>query len=338
MAGSGSRIVVATMKDEGPFILEWLAYHKVIGFDHFYVFSNDCWDTTPEILTTMAEALGIVLHYDNSMVNDLSHSESHDPQRRAYLKALGLRRVREAEFILTSDADEFLNIHVGDGTLSDLLASVPPFEAMSFTWRLFGSSGAVEIADALVLDQFTQCRPNLKPAFVRKFGVKTLFRPQRVEKIGVHRPFHVKPIQEGRFPIRWLNGSGEDHYEYYRCLKWHASDETHGCALAEMNHYALKSSEAFLAKMRRGSANSADLGRLGLAYRDFYNHNEERNTSIQRHIPAVKAQIEEWYSICPDLKRLHQEAVSLHKKIAREMVDLLGSEDPRYLSELGLTA
>ena len=32
------------MRNEAPFILEWIAYHRAIGFDDFLIYSNDCSD------------------------------------------------------------------------------------------------------------------------------------------------------------------------------------------------------------------------------------------------------------------------------------------------------
>lgn len=40
----------SAMKNEAPFLLEWVAYHKAIGFDRIVIYSNDsdaarqsCW-------------------------------------------------------------------------------------------------------------------------------------------------------------------------------------------------------------------------------------------------------------------------------------------------------
>ena len=43
------RLIVTAMKNEGPFILEWAAYHLSIGFDRFLVYTNDCDDGTDAI-------------------------------------------------------------------------------------------------------------------------------------------------------------------------------------------------------------------------------------------------------------------------------------------------
>ena len=330
------RVVVATMKDEGPYILEWLAYHHVIGFDHFIVFSNDCWDTTAEILQTVSDELGIVSYFENSGLHGLEQGENKDPQRRAYERAIRNRHAQSADYVLVLDADEFLNIHAGAGTLHDLLAAAPKFEAMSFTWKLFGSSHVTEIKDDLVISQFTKCLTVDRSTLARKMGVKTLFHPRRVQKFGVHRPFYDAAIKEGHSSIRWLNGSGEDVFDYYRDLAWHATDESHGCALAEINHYAVKSVGAFLIKMRRGSANSHKGDRISLEYLQYYNHNETADTSIQRHEVAVKNVLQGWLQRSPKLAALHADAIEIHRKVAEDMTQILLMEDPRYLKEFGL--
>ena len=48
---NGRKVLVSTMKNEGPYLLEWLAYHKSIGIDDFCIFSNDCTDGTNLMLT-----------------------------------------------------------------------------------------------------------------------------------------------------------------------------------------------------------------------------------------------------------------------------------------------
>ena len=46
MAGEQVFTVVSTMKNEGPYILEWVAHYKALGFDRIVVCTNDCEDTT----------------------------------------------------------------------------------------------------------------------------------------------------------------------------------------------------------------------------------------------------------------------------------------------------
>ncbi|MEL7000367.1 MAG: glycosyltransferase family 2 protein, partial [Pseudomonadota bacterium] len=43
------------MRNEAPYVLEWVAYHRIIGFDHIVVCTNDCDDNTPALLDAIAE-------------------------------------------------------------------------------------------------------------------------------------------------------------------------------------------------------------------------------------------------------------------------------------------
>ena len=55
------------MKNEGPYILEWIAHHLSVGFGHFLVVTNDCEDGTDEILLAL-QRRGLVTHAINPRV------------------------------------------------------------------------------------------------------------------------------------------------------------------------------------------------------------------------------------------------------------------------------
>lgn len=50
----GATCIVSTMKNEGPFILEWIAHHRAIGVDDFLIYTNDCTDGTDRLLDALA--------------------------------------------------------------------------------------------------------------------------------------------------------------------------------------------------------------------------------------------------------------------------------------------
>ena len=55
---------ITCVKDEGPFLLEWIAYHRLIGVTDFLIYSNDCSDGTAELLDALA-AKGGLTHLPN---------------------------------------------------------------------------------------------------------------------------------------------------------------------------------------------------------------------------------------------------------------------------------
>ena len=78
-------LIATCMKDEGPFILEWLAWHKSIGIKNFVVFTNDCTDGTVEILDRL-DALGELRHLANPAL--VSGSTYFQPAALSYIPLL----------------------------------------------------------------------------------------------------------------------------------------------------------------------------------------------------------------------------------------------------------
>ena len=113
------KILFSSVKNEGPFLLEWLAYHKAIGFDTFLIVSNDSDDGTTELLDSLAEA-GEIHHIYHNVGPDQS------PQGRAAALANDSGIISDGDWVLWLDADEFLNIHVGSGLLCDLISHIEP--------------------------------------------------------------------------------------------------------------------------------------------------------------------------------------------------------------------
>ena len=83
------RTIIVTTKNEGPFLLEWIAYHRLIGFDNIVVFSNNNEDGSDVLLSALGDA-GLIRYYDNS---ELSDGLPADPQNRAYRRAFAMDHV-----------------------------------------------------------------------------------------------------------------------------------------------------------------------------------------------------------------------------------------------------
>ncbi|MEM1301459.1 MAG: glycosyltransferase family 2 protein [Pseudomonadota bacterium] len=269
------RIVCCTMKNEGPYLLEWIAYHKAIGFDGFIICSNDCTDGTNLMLNRL-DALGHVIHIDNPQGPNM------DPQRSAYIKIRHHPEYANAEWALVIDADEFLCIKTGDQTLDALMTACGGADAISINWKTFGSDGKTEfVPDALVTERFTKGSTEYKPERGLFWGFKTLFRRELFDYLGVHRPrfFKHKPMPEAG-TVKWVNGSGQDTGDKFYAKGWRSGPATVGYAHAQINHYAIKSREDFLLKRLRGTANSKNKSRISMEYWEKYDVNTNVDTSI----------------------------------------------------------
>jgi len=277
------KVIVTTMKNEGPYILEWIAYHRSIGFDGFVIYSNDCSDGTNLILNRL-DQMGVIVHFDNPQGPNM------DPQRSAYSRANVVPEVQQADWVLVIDADEFLNVKVGDYSVDALIAACPDgTQAISVNWRLMGSCGHARWSDELITERFTRGSSFEKPENGLVWGFKTLFRAGTFDYLAVHRPrFHkTRELKPGM--VNWVNGDGLPMGEKYLQNGWRSNAQNLGYELAQVNHYAVKSREEFLLKRLRGTANSKNKDRISLEYWEKYDINTFEDRSI--HTDGIKAEM-----------------------------------------------
>lgn len=296
--------IVTTMKNEGPFMLEWIAYHRIIGVTDFLIYTNDCSDGT-ELIAQRLEALGMATHRENPLREDVS------PQRTALRDSRKRDVVKAADWLLCADCDEFLNIRVGEGRLDDLYAAVGEADGISVCWKLFGNSGRVDYSDTLVIEQFDRALDEAEYPNSRSLGMKTLVRNnERFNGMRVHRPRYHRD----RGDIAWVDGGGQPMQEGYLDQGWKATPEVRH-DYARLHHYAVRSVDSFLVKRDRGRTNHVDDDQ-GISYWSNMNFNSERDTSLHARLPALR---EEMARMLEDseLARLHAEAVVWHRaKIA----------------------
>jgi len=267
-------VLVSTMKNEGPYLLEWLAYHKSIGIEDFCIYSNDCTDGTNLILNRL-DQMGIVRHFDNPL------GPRMDPQRAAYSRAGKQDWVRSADYVLIVDADEFLNVHTGDRSAHALIDACKGVDAISINWRLMGSCGHAHMDEELVTKRFIRGSTFDDPENGLVWGFKTLFRPDKFDFFGVHRPkfFKEKTLTPGM--VSWVNGDAKIVEGKILQKGWRSNKDSLGYSLAQVNHYAVKSSEDFLLKRLRGTANSKNKDRIDMGYWGKYDQNANEDTSIE---------------------------------------------------------
>jgi Glycosyl transferase family 2 len=304
----GRTAIVTTMKNEGPFILEWLAYHRAIGVDDFLIYTNDCTDGTDTMLA-MLQDKGLVQHRENPFrTMDLK------PQHAALQAAEEEPVMRNCGWGICMDVDEFINIKIGDGTLATLYAAMGEANMISLTWRLFGNADIHGYADRFLIEQFTACAPEVVRKPHQAWGFKTLFRNIDIyRKLGVHRPKGLRPDLWDQ--VNWLNGSGRAMPRGMFRNGWRSSLETYGYDWVQLNHYAVRSAESFLVKRDRGRVNHVDRDQ-GLNYWFRMNFNAEKDTSIQRMIPAARAEFSRLMQD-GDIAAAHHAAVAAHRdKIA----------------------
>ena len=299
---------VTCVKNEGPFILEWVAFHRIIGVTDFLFYSNDCTDGTDRLLEALAEQ-GIVRHLPNP-------AQGRNYQMEALRHAAKQDIVTKADWVWVADVDEFPNIHVGDHTLPALIEACGDPQAISLTFQFFANAGVETFEDRPVIAQFN--RTHNPDIWCAELGieVKTLMRKDfPLKYFGAHRPFFREKLPVHKQP-RWTDGSGRAVDQKFllaanprRIRKFPAAGAR---KFASLNHYALRSLDSYLVKNDRG-----DVNRENRAFDDSYwrerNDDSLTDTSIHRYLPKLQTEMARLKAL-PDIGALHEDCVRLHRE------------------------
>lgn len=303
----GGYTVVTTMKNEGAFLLEWVAHHKALGFDHILICTNDCSDPTTRMVLRL-EAMGLARHHATKPWAATSIQRSALKQARRHAE------VAEADWIYVCDADEFLVVKTGDGTARALtVAASSEAEVITVPWRIFGSSGRTKYEDSPVTQLFQRASvaPN-RPPIPSIYGKSLFRRLDLVHRIGIHAP--VPRPDAARDLVREGPGSTPRRDGLNPMLS--PADYS----VAQINHYALRALDSFLVKRDRGRVNHAN-DVMDFDYWTRFDASGGACDAIRR----LDGPVADWMAQLhadPVLARLHRRAVRWHANRAAALRQL----------------
>jgi len=308
---SQSITVFTTMKNEGPYMLEWVAFHRALGVDHFVIFTNDCDDGT-DLIARRLQRMGLASHVPNAV------GDGGNPQHQMLRRARRHPKVKEADWLMCLDVDEFWNIRSGDNSFHALIAEVErragqSVDAISFAWKLFGSSGNISFEDKPVTEAFSMSDQEFPYHSGRAYGLKTLFRNNgKFTRFGPHRP---KGIEEGKEDqVLWSDAGGNLFpADKVGWRAWRGFDHS----LGRLHHYSVRSLDGFLVKRDRGRTNHIRVDQ-GQSYWMDMNANKETDLSILPAAERSRALLDELKSD-PRLGRLHARACDWHREKISEI-------------------
>lgn len=269
-------LILTVVRNEGPYLLEWIAHHAVLGFEPPLVYSHDCDDRSAALLDQLNDA-GVVHHRPFAPENGRSY------QFQAYALAARDPFYRAADWVMVADLDEYLNLAPPLETVSDLIAAAGGADAIAMPWRLFGSAGLRDPGEGLTVQRFTRAAPDACAYPVAASFIKSLYRRKGpFGRPGIHRPRGqngtpawvdgaLRPLppafagDSSRIQLYGLAGAGDQ---------------------ARINHYSLRSLTEFLVKRDRGLPNRRNRA-IDLAYWVERNLNTVADESILRHLPAT---------------------------------------------------
>jgi len=266
--------IAAIVKNEQPYILEWLAYHMVLGVDDFYIADNVSSDGCSELLYHLDKA---------AIITRISHPTENEvpPQISAYKKILSM--LDKSSWVAFIDADEFIfpnDFESGFGELIPLLNDENN-GAISLNWAVYGSSYSILPENGLVTERFTWRGVEEHP--VNKH-YKSIVRVGDVLNPGeTPHAFKIKSNKKFIMP----NGKLQEEKDgISNVVDW---------SKFRINHYVIKSKAEFLnKKAARGRATTMNKSRN----RNIEFFNDHDLNDIQQSMPSwfvrkVRSKIED---------------------------------------------
>lgn len=228
--------IAAVLKDEGPYLLEWIAHYRLLGVSRFFLADNGGRDNTSDLLTRLDTA-GVVTRIP------FPTPAGGTMQMTAYA-AIHQSFGEAVDWMAFLDGDEFVMLNPPHRDLPGMLADVAgDVDAIGLNWAVYGSSGLAVSDGRPVMERLVY---RAEQAWPTNRHIKTIARPAAFS--GMINPHYVALKSGGRAvssdgkPIVMTEIGGITTQ-----VIWEA---------ARINHYVVKSRAEFEVKRTRGRADS----------------------------------------------------------------------------------
>jgi hypothetical protein len=247
--------------NEAYYLREWIEFHKLVGFERFYLYNNFSTDDHRDVLEPYI-ADGTVVH----------HEWPVEPAQLAGYRDILARHGDETFWLAFFDIDEFLYSPTGERVADVLRREFEEFPGVGVNEITFGTSGHATRQPGLAIESFVRRCEIAKP---RNRIIKSIVQPRRVADVG-NDPHYFRYVDKNRAvtekkePIRG------------------PLTESVSVELLRINHYMTRS------QAERNQKNAGpDVLRGGrrkmpkAAARDLM-LNDEEDTTILRYAPALR--------------------------------------------------
>lgn len=292
--------ICAIFKNEYPFILEWIAYHRCLGIDHYYIADNISNDGSSELLIAL-DKINVIKRLSYPTENSVA------PQIGAYNALLNLAH-SENEWLAFIDADEFItpvDYEKGIVELNSLLEE-DYVGAIALNWAVYGSSCNIIPENLLVTERLNKRASKDHPV---NLHYKSIIRKRDAVCAG-NNP-HSFIIHENKVLVNTSGDTLSESNGLSKLVNWD---------IARINHYVIKSKAEFITKKRaRGRATTLEK-QLNRTINFFRSHDLNQ---IEENIPR-------WF-----INKVNNEKQSLINKL-----ESIGYEytELKYLAPLYRTA
>jgi hypothetical protein len=250
----------AIYRDEGPYLREWVEFHRIVGVERFFLYNNDSTDGHREALAPYLKDGTVVLHEW-----PVSPGQIH-----AYRHCLASHN-EDSHWIAFLDLDEFI-FSPTSKKLPELLPQFEQWPGVTIHRASFGSSGHKTKPPGLVLESYVR-RTN-DP--LRNSTFKSIVNPREAIDLRNPESFIYRSgfaVDENRERAPDDPTPGRSSWELFR-----------------MNHYVTKSEGEWRQKIAKPTADTNDprLQRLRHLPKLEELLNQEPDHVIQAYLPDLR--------------------------------------------------
>ncbi|NHN86857.1 glycosyltransferase family 2 protein [Acetobacter musti] len=313
--------ILACVRNEGIYLLEWIAYHRAIGVEWFFLYSNNNEDQSDELLSALAEK-EFITWIDNVV------DAKVPAQYKAYGHALSLLPdILDFKWCHVIDGDEFIALNPKYfNNINEFFSwsEHRRVDALALNWRFMASEKTKNSLDEIFIPLTERNKQFVGNGAIGEGWrlVKSAFRPRCVLHSRAHHP-----VEWTLNPLRYTLANGEKH-EYLQP----PSGMNRSAGFADKGnfeaiciyHFFYKSVEEWMWKSSRNRGDNPMSPVLDLAA-----FNDDWIGNFIRQYENHRAQSESWlHAIMPrvneELRRLRN--ISTIKNSGTECTDFV--QDP----------
>lgn len=264
--------LVTIQRNRGPWLVEWFAFHYLVGFRKFYFYAHRCDDNTAEIVLKLQKRLDITAL--------ALPDQGERIQLQAYQHACE-NYIHEVDWMCFLDGDEFM-LPTAASTIQEALwpFNVPEVSAIGVYNVNFGSSGHIAEPQGLITENYRRRAPDL---FLPHRRVKSIVKGRQTVHISNCSNIFVMPQGHGTIdelgrPVTW--GYMPQYEPSYKQLRF--------------NHYVSQSRDYFEQfKRNSGHADASPDALRGEDWWKNFNTNDEPDDSMVRFAQRLRATMAE---------------------------------------------
>lgn len=227
------------IKNEAPYIREFIQFYLMMGVDRIYLFDNDSDDDIWNKIEDYVQCGKVVyIYYPGKKV-----------QYAAYRYAVRYCK-HYTRWLMLLDADEFL-FSPKSHNLSTILRQYEKFPAVGVNWVLFGPSGHETKPSGSVIENYTETFEDENHIYNRR--IKSIVNPKKVESITSP---HFCIYKGGEFAVDEEMNMIDGTAAYIKDYGYAFTHQNHRSKL-RINHYITKSKEELRTKCQRGYPDGA---------------------------------------------------------------------------------